>query len=48
MIKMKQEEFLKRYINYFQSQMTLVYNCNDDVAAFIAGLETNYSFYEHW
>ena len=48
-IKMKSRETLKRYISYFQSQMALIYNCNDDVTAvaFIVGLETNHSFYKH-
>jgi len=48
-VKMKQEETLKCYISYFQSQIALVYNCNDDVAAttFIDGLQIDYSFYKH-
>jgi len=48
-IKMKPEESLKNYVNYFQSQMTLVYNCNDDVivAAFINGLQVFHSFYKY-
>ena len=37
-VKMKFEESLKNYVNYFQSQMALVYNCNEDivVVAFIS------------
>jgi len=37
MVRMKAGESLKNYVNYFQSQMALVYNCNKDVvvAAFI-------------
>ena len=31
-LKMKSGESLKNYVNYFQSQMTLVYNCNEEVA----------------
>jgi len=44
---MKPEESLKNYVNYFQSQMALVYNCNEDVdaAAFISGLQATNSFY---
>ena len=33
MIKMKPGESIKHYVSYFQNQMALVYNCNDDVAA---------------
>ena len=46
-VKMKYGESLKSCISYFQSQMALVYNYNDDVAtaAFIARLETSHSLY---
>ena len=46
---MKPGETLKRDISYFQNHMAIVYNCSDDVAAtaFIAGLQTDYSFYKH-
>ena len=46
---MKTGESMKNYINYFQSEMTLVYNCNEDVAAasFINGLQVTHSFYKH-
>ena len=39
-VKMKQGESLKNYVSYFQGQMALVYNCNEDVTAvaFISGL----------
>ena len=49
MVKMKPEESLKNYVSYFQSQMVLVYNCNEDVAAaaFISGLQVTYSFYKY-
>ena len=49
MVKMKPGESLKNYITYFQSQMTLVYNCNEDVVvtAFISGLQVTHSFYKH-
>ena len=48
-VRMKPGERLKSYINYFQSQMTLVYNCDEDVAtaAFISGLQVIYSFFKH-
>ena len=38
-IKMNPRESVKQYVSYFQSQMALVYNYNDDVAviAFISG-----------
>ena len=46
---MKAGESLKNYVNYFQSQMALVYNCNEDVAAaaFISGLQVTYPIYKH-
>ena len=49
MVKMEQGKTLKRYISYLKSQMTLVYNCNDDViiVAFITGLQAYHSFYKH-
>ena len=49
MMKMKPRENLKNYVNYLQSQMTLVYNYNEDVAvaAFISGLQFTHSFYKH-
>jgi len=48
-IKMKHEESFKQYVGYFESQMALVYDCNDDVAAaaFISGMQVNHSFYNH-
>jgi len=47
MVKMKPGESLKNYISYSHSQMMLVYNCNEDVAAtsFIIGCITH-SFYK--
>jgi len=38
-------ESLKHYVSYFQSQMALLYSCNDDVvaAAFISGLQVTYT-----
>ena len=50
MVKMKQGETLKRYISYFLSQMTLVYNCIHDVAtaAFIVELQIDHPFYKTW
>ena len=46
---MKRGETLKCYINYFQNQMIMVYNCSDEVTAttFSAKLQVNYSFYKH-
>ena len=46
---MKPRESLKNYVNYFKSQMALVYNCNEDVAtaAFISGLQVTYPFYKY-
>ena len=48
-VRMKLGKSLKNYINYFQNQMALVYNCNEDVAAtmFISELQVTYSFYKH-
>ena len=49
MVKMKVGESLKSYINYFQSQMALIYNCNEDVvtAAFVSGLQVTNPFYKN-
>jgi len=49
-IKMKQGEFLKCYISYFQSQIALIYNCSDDVAAtaFTARLQQTTSSISIW
>jgi len=46
---MKFRESLKNYVNYLQSQMALVYNCNKDavVVTFISGLQITNSFYKH-
>ena len=48
-VKMKSTESLKNYVNYFQSQLALVYNCNEDVAVatFISGLQVSNPFYKH-
>jgi len=47
-VKMKAGESLKNYINYFQSQVALVYNCNEDVATtFIIGLQVTNPFYKY-
>ena len=48
-VRMKTGESLKSYVNYFQSQMVLVYNYNKDVAAtaFISGLQVILSFYKN-
>ena len=49
MVKMIPGEGLKNYVSYFQSQMALVYICNEDVAAttFINGLQVTHLFYKH-
>ena len=46
---MKPGESLKNYVNYFQSQVALVYNYNEDVvvATFISGLQATHSFYKY-
>ena len=46
---MKAGESLKNYVNYFQSQMALVYNCNEDVAVatLISGLQVTNPFYKY-
>ena len=43
---MKSGDSLKHYISYFQNQMALVYNYNDDVvtAAFISELQVSHSY----
>ena len=48
-VNMKAGESLKNHVNYFQSQMALVYNYNEDVAAaaFISGLQVTYPLYKH-
>ena len=47
LIVKKSKETLKNYVNYFQSQMAPVYNCNEDVvvAAFISRLQVTNPFY---
>ena len=49
MVKMKPGESLKKYVSYFQSQMALVYNCNEEVVAavFISELQVTHLFYKH-
>jgi len=44
---MKSEESLKHYVSYFQCQMALVYNCNEDVAVvvFISGLQVTHPLF---
>ena len=43
---MKLRESLKHFVSYFQSQMALLYNCNDNViaVAFISGLQVSHSY----
>jgi len=44
---MKPGEILRSYVNYFQRQMALVYNYNENIvaAAFISWLQITLSFY---
>ena len=46
---MKSGERLKNYVNYFKSQMALVYNYNEDLAtaSFISGLQVTNPFYKY-
>ena len=48
-VKMRQGDNLKSYINFFQSQLTKVFNCGEEVSAlaFISGLQVIYSLYKH-
>jgi len=49
MVKMKPGDSLKTHVSYFQSQMSSVYNCNEDVVAttFIFELQVTRLFYNH-
>ena len=45
---MKSRESLKNYVNYFQSQMALICNCNKDVAdASFSRMQVTNPFYKH-
>ena len=48
-VKMKTGESLKNYINYFQSQIALVYNYNENIAttALISWLQVTNPFYKY-
>jgi len=48
-VKMRQSDSLKSYISFFQSQLTKVSNCDEDVPAlaFICGLQISHSLYKH-
>ena len=48
-VKMKLGKCLKNYVNYFQSQMSLIHNYNKDIVAiiFISGLQVIHAFYKH-
>ena len=48
-VRIKPGKSLKSYVNYYQSQITLVYNYNEEVvpAAFVSGLQVTHSFYKH-
>jgi len=43
---MEPGESLRYYVSYVESQMTLVYNCNDhtDAVTFISGLQVSHSY----
>jgi len=46
---MRQEDSLKSYINLFQSQLTKVSNCGEEVSTFtfISGLQVTHPLYKH-
>ena len=48
-VKMKLGKSLKNYVNYFQSQMSLIHNYNKDIVSiiFISGLQVIHTFYKH-
>ena len=48
-IKMRPEDSIKSYINFFQSQFTKVSNCREEVSAFafISGLQVTHPLYKH-
>ena len=48
-VKMRQSDNLKSYISFFQSQLTKVPNCGENVSAlaFTSGLQVSYSLYKH-
>ena len=49
LIEMRQEDSLKLYINFFQSQLTKVSNCGeeDSTLAFISRLQVTHPLYKH-
>jgi len=49
LIELRQEDSLKLYINFFQSQLTKISNCGEEVStlAFISRLEVTHSLYKH-
>jgi len=48
-VKTRQEDSLKSYIGYFQSQLAKVPNCDEDVSAltFIIGMQVSHPLYKH-
>ena len=48
-VNMRQDDNLKSYIGYFQSQLAKVFNCSEDVSAltFISGLQIFHTLYKH-
>ena len=48
-VKMRQNDNLKSYINFFQSQLAKVSNCGEDISAlaFISELQVSHPMYKH-
>jgi len=48
-IKMRQDDSLKSFIGYFQSQLVNISNCGEDVSAlaFISGLQVSQPLYKY-
>ena len=46
---MRQGDWLKSYINFFQSQLTKVSNCGEEIStpAFFSGLQVTHPLYKH-
>ena len=46
---MRQGDSLKFYLGYFQNQLTMVLNCDEDISAltFISGLQVSHPLYKH-
>jgi len=48
-VKIRKSDNFKSYISYFQSQLAMVPNCDEDVSAlaFISGLQVSQPLYNH-